>query len=386
MEKLKSYQLEGIEWIKQLPPMQGGLLLDEMGLGKSIQALLGFIDCKKVLIICSKTLIKNWGGEIKKWGLDINKYTIINYDKIKRFNHQNINQFDGIIIDEIHNLRNKLTFNYFYLGYLIHNFKGKIIGLSGTPIVNNKTDLSSILQLINLDYRVNKEISPDKYILRRTKKDVKNDIDVKKVTCITIKTSLNEWQKMNEKQIKLENNVGISGWKQLLNMKENNITPYLTNTYKNVYPVMTDKIAVFKYYLEQELQKGNKCLIYSQYLRFLNFLSENVLKNMPHKIISGKVSKKKRTEIVNEFQTDDEVKILLLTYFTGGEGLNLTKANVVFYLDYWWTWASFIQSINRIIRFGQEKDIIIYRFETEYEEKLNKIIWNKRDLLKNIPP
>lgn len=77
--KMRTYQLEGLEWLKTLW-MNGlcGILADEMGLGKTIQAisLIAFFKEKKVsgpfMIAAPLSTVSNWVDEFAKWTPDIN--------------------------------------------------------------------------------------------------------------------------------------------------------------------------------------------------------------------------------------------------------------------------------------------------------------------------
>jgi hypothetical protein len=78
--KLRNYQLEGVAWIQFLQSMRlNGVLCDSMGLGKTLQALLGVAvahcnmresspDCPLLsLVVCPSTLVGHWHSEITKF-------------------------------------------------------------------------------------------------------------------------------------------------------------------------------------------------------------------------------------------------------------------------------------------------------------------------------
>lgn len=77
--KMRTYQLEGLEWLKSLW-MNGlcGILADEMGLGKTVQAIsmIAFLKEKKVqgpfLIAAPLSTVSNWVDEFARWTPDIN--------------------------------------------------------------------------------------------------------------------------------------------------------------------------------------------------------------------------------------------------------------------------------------------------------------------------
>jgi ATP-dependent DNA helicase len=75
---MRTYQLEGLEWMKTLW-MNGlcGILADEMGLGKTVQAIsmLAFLKENNVsgpyLIAAPLSTLSNWIDEFKRWTPDI---------------------------------------------------------------------------------------------------------------------------------------------------------------------------------------------------------------------------------------------------------------------------------------------------------------------------
>lgn len=77
--KMRTYQLEGLEWLKTLW-MNGlcGILADEMGLGKTVQAIsmIAFLKENKVsgpfLIAAPVSTLSNWVDEINRWTPGIN--------------------------------------------------------------------------------------------------------------------------------------------------------------------------------------------------------------------------------------------------------------------------------------------------------------------------
>merc|ERR1712227_574499 len=69
----------------------------------------------------------------------------------------------------------------------------------------------------------------------------------------------------------------------------------------------------------------------------------------------GGMSMQARQDAVVAFNTDPELKIILISLKAGGEGLNLQIANHVFLLDPWWNPACELQAIQRAHRIGQTR-------------------------------
>lgn len=162
-EKLRDYQKVGYKWLKTLATYQfGGILADDMGLGKKIQiiALLkSEIDKNNKItsiVVCPSTLVLNWKAEIEKWCNSIkvlivkgtaeeriekiNNYedydlVITSYDLLKRDieHYENIN-FKYIIADEAQYIKNSNTQN----ATSLKSLKGEIYKLITSDSIEEK--------------------------------------------------------------------------------------------------------------------------------------------------------------------------------------------------------------------------------------------------------
>jgi SWI/SNF-related matrix-associated actin-dependent regulator 1 of chromatin subfamily A len=150
------------------------LIADQMGLGKTIQAI-GCINAhphiSKVLIICPASLKLNWQRELEKWLVnrelsiqiisgsknnqiifDTHIY-IINYDIFKKHRWLKRYYWDILIVDEAHYLKNPKTQRSREIyGYKKNNIepveaKRKLF-LTGTPIVNRPIELYPLISYL----------------------------------------------------------------------------------------------------------------------------------------------------------------------------------------------------------------------------------------------
>src|SRR4051812_966134 len=153
-----AHQLEAAETV--IERMNGkAILADEVGLGKTIQAGLVLKEylirglVKKALILVPASLMNQWIEELnlkfhipviqykKAYDLDYCNIVIASMDMAKRSPHKEnlYNQdFDLIIIDEAHKLKNPKTKNYEF----VQNLKKKFcLLLTATPIQNDVFEL-----------------------------------------------------------------------------------------------------------------------------------------------------------------------------------------------------------------------------------------------------
>ncbi|KAH9212709.1 SNF2 family N-terminal domain-containing protein [Leptodontidium sp. 2 PMI_412] len=78
--------------------------------------------------------------------------------------------------------------------------------------------------------------------------------------------------------------------------------------------------------------------------------------------IDGNCTMSQRQKILDDFDVESEIRILLMTTGTGAIGLNLTIANRVFILEPQWNPMVETQAIGRVLRMGQGRSVKIVRF------------------------
>lgn len=179
--RLRSYQLEGVNWIVQCFHGQNGCILgDEMGLGKTCQtiALLIYLvgrlnDEGPFLILCPLSVLSNWKEEMERFapGLSCVTYT---GDKEERARcQQDLRQESGfhvllttyeiclkdasflksfswsvLAVDEAHRLKNQSSLLHRTLSEFSVVFR---LLLTGTPIQNSLQELYSLLSVVEPD-------------------------------------------------------------------------------------------------------------------------------------------------------------------------------------------------------------------------------------------
>lgn len=181
--KLYNFQKLGIEFgIKK----KGRILLaDEMGVGKTIQAIgiaSVFSEDWPVLVICPSSLKYNWRDEILSWLPDmINEYEvqvlksskeefrpevkfyIISYDLSTRHSEAiKALNFKIAIADEVHYLKNKDAKRTSFLVPVLQRCK-RLLLLSGTPILAKPVEVFPLLQALRPDLFTNFKAFTSRY-------------------------------------------------------------------------------------------------------------------------------------------------------------------------------------------------------------------------------
>lgn len=430
---LRTYQLQGIQWLLDLKNMDlNGILADDMGLGKTLQVLVFLennVQSKRPsLIVCPSSLMYNWMAEIEKFGIDIDaicvtgnqeeririiqskhELYITTYDYLRRDVEYYIPmRFEYIILDEAQYIKNPKTKNAQSVKSLKSNHR---LALTGTPIENSLAELWSIFDfllpgyLFNLNYftknyerpiqmgdekaqtRLKSLVSP--FILRRTKKEVLKDLPDKVEKDLWL--DFNPQEKnlylanlatVNEKlqeQLRLESMDSILILAMLTRLRQICCEPRML--YQNINEAST-KFNMCLDLIETLRENNKKVLLFSSFTSIFDwFIEEFTKRGIKYHMITGSVDKKKRKEEVDAFQSDDS-NVFLISLKAGGTGLNLTKAQAVIHYDPWWNVSAQNQATDRAYRIGQTKNVLVYQLlmKNSIEEKIYDLQKRKKEM------
>lgn len=173
LKSVKSFWYQEETAKKVLKQFRGrALLSDEVGLGKTIEALIVLTEyikrnmVKTCLILTPTPLVSQWKEEIKsKFDMDVpstddpgyksgsekfweKPFVIasINYAKSKKnFDLITDRKYDMVIVDEAHHLKNRTTLNWKLVNSLKKRF---ILLLTATPVENNLMELYNLITLL----------------------------------------------------------------------------------------------------------------------------------------------------------------------------------------------------------------------------------------------
>ncbi|XP_053377474.1 helicase ARIP4-like [Mercenaria mercenaria] len=194
--------------------------------------------------------------------------------------------------------------------------------------------------------------------------------------------------------------VGFPGQGPTLNIGRQN-EPTITYDWaneilKDYVPGQLDnggKMVILFSLIEQSLLAGDKILVFSQSLFTLNLIEEFLGKfkvprpeldeywcrNKNYFRLDGSTSSSDREKLINQFNSEPNKWVFLLSTRAGSLGINLVAANRVVVVDASWNPCHDCQAICRVYRFGQVKPSYIYRLVTEntmerkiYDRQVNK--------------
>ena len=443
-DRLRPYQTSGYHWLNYLNTVGwGGILADDMGLGKTVQALSMLSHYSKqeghlrALVVCPTTLIYNWENEIKKFTPSLS-WTIHHGSLRKR----DPKEFDdsNIIITTYGTLRSdiqllvKMVFDYVILdeSQAIKNPASKVtkaasllkaknrLCMSGTPLQNNTFDVYAQMNFLNpgllgsMEFFRNEFSTPiDKFgeqeqkdhlrkllypfILRRTKEQVAKDLPEKTETILFCEMEEEQRQVYeifrNAYRDKIMGVIEGQGIEKsqltilqgLMKLRQICDSPAILNE-EEKYPNHSIKLDELTREITENIGE-HKALVFSQFLGMLSLIKAKLTENnISFDYFDGSTPPQERERAIQNFQTNDDCRVFLISLKAGGVGLNLTAADYVYIVDPWWNPAVEQQAIDRTHRIGQTKNIFAYRMicKDTIEDKILQLQERKRILAKEL--
>ncbi|WLR56368.1 SNF2-related protein [Mesobacillus subterraneus] len=436
-----------LEVAKQVVENMNGkaILADEVGLGKTIEAGLILKEymirglVKKVLILVPASLVSQWAMELntkfhipaiaqkKSYVWEQCDVVVSSIDTAKRAPHKeiinNLN-YDLIIIDEAHKLKNNKTKNYEFVQNLKKRF---CLLLTATPIQNRIEEIFNLVSLLKPGHLGSESVFYDKYkkdarsvnddehlrelvnkvMIRNRRSDTGIEWTKRHVETIPIYFSEEERALYDSVQSLRGSEAGLSSsqfslmtlqreacssreavfytLRNMLQRQENPSVGFqntIAQLIKRVEAVTKNSKAEKALELIQQI--NDKVIIFTEYratqLYLQWFLKQNGITSVPFR---GGFKRGKKDWMRELFQKN--VQVLIATE-AGGEGINLQFCSHIINFDLPWNPMRLEQRIGRIHRLGQEKDVKIYNFATKdtVEEHVLKLLYEKINLFEKV--
>ena len=435
-----SHQIEAIDYIRRNNIVP---LFDEQGLGKSkmvIDALCSNIGSKEIdgaLIICKKSLLHTWRNEILKHShlfpivlsgskrqrgrsfLTFGHFYIANYEAVLQeleliqliLKHKDF----AIVLDESQRIKNPNAKTTKAILSLSSLSKKRVI-ITGTPIANRPEDIWSQFYFLDhgktmgsdyIEFKTKYEIKLksneslatfekqlldlrsriDKVSVRRTK-DVL-DLPEKKYLNVDVVLSPKQQEiydvAKKELYYEIENKDGESIIEEIENylVKLLRLTQIASNPKLLIddYDETPSKFIKLDHLIQEITAKGEKVIIWTSFKKNIRLLRSRY-KNFGALMLFGEIPINERNNIVVKFTTITKYMVLVANPAAAKEGLTLTPANNVIYLDRNFKMDDYLQSQDRIHRVGQTKKCNIIKLVARNTiDKYTDEILEKKELI-----
>lgn len=424
------YQMAGYNFLKHADFR--ALLADDMGLGKTIQAIMAIMAVRHegpVVVSCPATVKLNWKREMEKWipgirvlvldgrtpkfALDVNQYDafVINHDILATRDGNGfkgwIDQFLAlnislVIFDEGHKVGNPKSIRG-GAARAIAKEVDRVIVLTGTPLPNRPKELWPILNMIdpdawgnfftfgkrycngvqgsfgwdfsgasNLD-ELHERIKP--WVLRRTKDQVLTELPGKSRVDIVLQLPKALRKKYDARVAQFANKVR-SGY----------VAPHerltLISDLKQLAAEAKLKQAID--WILDFVESGQKLIVFAWHKATIQAVMDALAKAKVGAVkLTGETPVKKRQEVVDAFQTDPDTQVFVGNIQAAGEGITLTAASDVVFLEYGWKPGEHAQAEDRANRIGQEYPVTVWYLNAQgtIDGELFQVIDGKRQVI-----
>ena len=394
---LKPHQREAVvEVLKQFGKGKNGFLLAHaMGLGKSLTTIACFeamyktFQKAKLLILCPKSLTHSWYSECIKWdeyisfdyhiplenaSMDMLYHwkargglLIMTQDRFRNYQLNGNFLFDPdiVAIDEAHTLRNKD--NLFYKAVSALKTKRKLL-LTGTPLQNHIHEYFTMINLIDasifkgVDFKTKYSNIIDRGSLSdATETEI---VDAKTTIHVFARLSSHVVHRASELllthslrpkcEYKVTYNIPVKDFPDMKGMS------VFQKTSETAKAGIQKKIKLCHELLKGIRKTRDLTLIFSKCVEVVLQVGKAVNADF---VMTGATDAQERKRYVESFMNDsNHGGVFCMTTKVGGFGLNLFRANRVIILDPTWNPVVDRQACFRAFRYGQQKEVTIYRF------------------------
>lgn len=400
MPKLRPFQREDVNALKKAKLR--AILASSMGTGKTIVAVRAVAETYKrslpALVVCPASVTLHWEREFKKWAPGIRVVQIEGMDgRIPRFREtpciyvMSWALLDArwaelyrvglktIIADEAHFSKNPDALRSQAL-YRLTRKAPHLLLLSGTPIINTRSELEILKSLFHED---------EPLMIRRHLEDVAPDIPQKKRSYLHIKLRdrhLAEYAKADddfeqwlrrEKEKLLGEGMAEYEVERALAAEALAKIGYLRRLIgKYKVPAALDWIA-------RAVRVGEPVVVFLEHQDTLRRLRKGLKKQrIRHVVLEGSTSAKKRQAAIDAFQRH-EYPVFIGTK-AAKEGITLTAARHLLFLERFYTSAEEEQAEDRIRRIGQQYQTTIWFLHAlgTIDDRVDTIVRTKRRVIR----
>lgn len=405
---------------------------NEQGTGKTASVIwaadylmsLGLL--RRVLVVCPLSIMKSaWQNDLFKFAVhrtcdvaygDRKKrakviangaeFVIINFDGLAIVKDEVLNAgFDLIVVDEASAYKNPTTERWKVLRDLNKKIKGLWM-LTGTPAAQSPVDAFGLAKLVNpkgvtpfygqFRDQVMLKVGMYRWIPKPNAEDIVHNalqpairfekdqcLDLPEVTYVERDAPLTAQQKKYYKMLKDNMIMEAAGEEISSANAATSINKLLQISGGAVY---TDTKDIVEFDVSNRLQvilevveeSSHKVLIFVPFTHTIELLNTYLTNNkITCEVINGAVPVNRRSSIVDDFQTTDRIKVLIIQPQAASHGLTLTAANTVIWYAPVMSVETYLQANARINRPGQKNAMTVVHIKgSDVEARLYRMLSN----------
>lgn len=418
------YQIEGVRFIESRKG--NALLADEMGLGKSAETLAWLQlhpEKRPVIVVVPASLKLNWEKEARMWMAApvvqvlsgtkpnvplIGEIIIINYDILSGWLPA-LKEIKAkvLVLDEVHYTKNQTAKRTKAVRALKKTIP-HLLALSGTPIINRPVEAFTVLSMLDTSFNsfwkftqrycdaknngfgwdfsgasnteeLHKKLT-ETVMIRRMKADVLTDLPAKirSFTPIALRNETN-YKKAEKNFIDwIRENRGDAAAKKAKNAEALAEVEVLKQV------SIAEKLPGCIQWIQDFLEVNDKLVVFANHKIVIEELMAE-FKDVAVKI-DGSVATDKRQEIVEQFQTNKQIKLFIGNIKAAGVGITLTASSTVAFVELPWTPGELDQAEDRCHRIGQKDSVNIHYLMAPgtIEDKIARLLDNKRNIVDQV--
>ena len=352
---------------------------------------------KNILVVPSN-LVKQMNSEIDKHFPELkDKVKIIKYSSLSLHKIEDISDIDAdtvIIFDEIHRLKNCISFNEPNLASVaLHmaNHAGYVYGGSATPSPNGNHDLLGVMRVLHEELRdLSKNLLVKRYCKIKNNRitSIKNIVDFFEYVSPYI---FYKDRENYEELLFTEEKIAIS---LPADIKENYIQLFKEKN-KSIETTLIMSMQLMRRCLYEATEGGTHKI--KELLRILEDIEGQVIifidtvKSQQNELeqVVGALGESNCAFITGGIKTldsfiDGSKKYLIASYGSGSEGLNLQFCSTIIFYGHNFNYATKLQAMGRIRRYGQKETCKYYSIYTKgtVEEAFIRSLERKEDSTK----
>ncbi|MDQ3587256.1 MAG: DEAD/DEAH box helicase [Actinomycetota bacterium] len=418
--ELHPFQRAGVQYALE---RRRTFIADEQGLGKTIQALAAIeaAGAFPAVVVCPASVKLNWERETQRWlpqrsvavidgrngagwppEAESAELVILNYDILEaHLEKLSARGLRALVLDESHyvkNARAQRTKATIELASKLPDDALRL-ALTGTPVLNRPEELVSQLRALGrlgefgsgarLSRRFRDAGSDDRLhwnlrahcYVRRTKQQVLPQLPSKRHDTVPLPLSNEDEYRLAEQD--------VIAWLQTLPLDLRTLDAKVAAALRSEQLVRLNnlrqlaargKLATALSWISDFLVSGEPLVVFAEHVA----MQRAVLDHFPGSVhILGADSTRKRQRAVDAFQAENGPQLIVCSLKAASQGLTLTRASNVAFLELDWTPARHDQAEDRLHRIGQESAVTAWYLlaPNTIDEAMGEVLDRKRAVI-----